>query len=73
MVRYFARHGQNPMVAYVAGNLLLLPLLHLTHTQVLLDKLSVPGWPGFVRGVVFTGMVSAITLYFVKKKWYWKT
>lgn len=73
LVRYFARHGQNPMVAYVAGNLLLLPLLHLTHTQVLLDKLSVPGWPGFVRGVVFTGMVSAITLYFVKKKWYWKT
>ncbi|HMO32606.1 MAG TPA: DUF5009 domain-containing protein [Lacibacter sp.] len=70
---YFALNGKNPMVAYVAGNLLLLPLLQLTHTKFILDSMTQNAWMGFLRGVLFTGIVSLITIFFVKRKWFWKT
>ena len=70
---YFALNGKNPMVAYVAGNLLLLPLLQLTATKQYLDMLNGNAWLGFLKGVIFTGIVSLITLFFVKRKWFWKT
>lgn len=73
LVYYFSANGKNPMVAYVAGNLLLLPLLHLTHTKQYLDMLQSNAWMGFLKGIIFTGIVSVITLFFVKRKWYWKT
>lgn len=73
VVQYFSINGRNPMVAYVAGNLLLLPLLQLTHTKPYLDMLNTNAWMGFLRGIVFTGLVSLITIFFVKRKWFWKT
>lgn len=71
--RYFALNGKNPMVAYVAGNLLLLPLLQLTGTKAYLDMLNGSAWTGFLRGIIFTGIVSLITILFVKRNWFWKT
>jgi len=73
VVQYFSINGKNPMVAYVAGNLLLLPLLQLTHTKSYLDMLNTNAWMGFLRGIVFTALVSLITIFFVKRKWFWKT
>lgn len=73
VVQFFSINGKNPMVAYVAGNLLLLPLLQLTHTKPYLDMLNTNAWMGFLRGIVFTGLVSFITIFFVKRKWFWKT
>lgn len=72
IVHYLGINGRNPMVAYVAGNLLLIPLLHLMGGMEYLDKLS-GSWTGFLRGVIFTGIVSLITVFFVQRKWFWKT
>ena len=73
ITNYLSLNGRNPMVAYVAGNLLLLPLLHLTGAIKLFDSMNANAWVGFLRGVLFTGIVSLITLFFTKKKWFWKT
>ena len=73
MIGYLAINGRNPMVAYVAGNLLLLPLLKLTGAIDLLSAMEHNVWLGVLRGLLFTGIVSLITIFFVRRKWYWKT
>ncbi len=72
-IAYLAKNGRNPMVAYVAGNLLLLPLLHLTGAIRLLGAMESNVWLGVARGLLFTGIVSLITIFFVNRKWFWKT
>ena len=73
MIDYMGKNGKNPMVAYVAGNLLLLPLLRITGgMQVYLAMLQKP-WTGVLDGLLFTGIVSVITVWFVRKGWLWKT
>lgn len=71
--RYLSLNGQNPMVAYVTGNLLLLPLLQLTHTKQYWDAMNQNFFMGLMKGMLFTGVVSLITVFFVKRKWFWKT
>ncbi len=47
------------MVAYVAGNLLLLPLLHLTGAiSLVYGDAAQPCATGFLSGILFTGIVS---------------
>ncbi len=70
---YLSLNGRNPMVAYIAGGLLLRPILHLTTANLLLDKLNVNPALGFLKGVLFTGIVSIITILFTKKRWFWKS
>lgn len=70
---YLSLNGRNPMVAYVAGNLLLTPVLHLTGAVRFFDSLNGNAWTGFLKGVLFTGIVSLITVFFTKRKWFWKT
>ncbi|MFD1772244.1 DUF5009 domain-containing protein [Sphingobacterium suaedae] len=66
--------GRNPMVAYTAGNLFVIPVLALTGTQVYLDQLTAWGpWMGFMRGVLFTTVVAGITVFTAKKGLFWKT
>jgi hypothetical protein len=73
VITFLGNNGKNPMVAYTAGNLLLIPLLKLTGAEVYLD--SVAGLPagGLIRGLIFTGVVSLITLYCTRAKLFWKT
>jgi predicted acyltransferase len=73
IIEYLSLNGRNPMVAYVAGSLLLLPLLNLTGGIRVLESMNTDPWTGFLRGVLFTGIVSLITIYFTQKKWFWKT
>lgn len=72
-VNYLSLNGRNPMVAYVAGNLLLMPVLHLTGAIKVFDAMNSNAWMGFLKGVLFTGIVSLVTLFFTKRKWFWKT
>lgn len=73
VITYLGNNGKNPMVAYTAGNLLLIPLLKLSGAEVYLE--SVAGLPagGLIRGLIFTGIVSLITLYCTRAKLFWKT
>jgi predicted acyltransferase len=73
VARYLSLNGKNPMVAYVAGNLVVLPLLALTQTRHYWDAMNQNFFMGFMKGLVFTAVVSVITILFVNKKWFWKT
>jgi predicted acyltransferase len=70
---YLSLNGRNPMVAYIAGNLLLQPILHLSNANLLFDMMNVNPILGFLKGVLFTGIVSIITILFTKKGWFWKS
>ncbi len=70
---YLSLIGRNPMLAYVAGSLLLMPILQLTGLHSIFDNMNSGVWPGFLKGVIFTGIVSLITIFCTKKGWFWKT
>ena len=70
---FLSLNGRNPMVAYITGNLLLQPILHLTGANSLFESMNVNPILGFLKGVLFTGIVSLITILFTKKGWFWKT
>lgn len=71
--QHLSLNGRNPMVAYVAGNLLLTPVLHLTGAITIFEAMNGNAWAGFLKGVIFTAIVSLVTIFFTKKKWFWKT
>jgi ATP/ADP translocase len=70
---WFAGLGKNPLVAYVAGSLLILPLLSISGLRLHWDSWVSTPWQGFLKGVIFTAMVSAITLFFNRKNWIWRS
>ena len=72
-LHYLQQIGTNPMVAYVAGSLVLLPLLSLTGLKYYWDSMHQNWVMGLLKGVTFTAAVALITLLFVRFKWYWKT
>jgi predicted acyltransferase len=72
-VSFLSIQGQNPMVAYVAGSLLLLPLMTITGIKPYWDSMNQNAWMGFAKGVIFTGLVALITYLFVKRRWFWRT
>ena len=71
--KYLSLNGRNPMVAYVAGSLLIIPLLHIANAITLLDSMNGNAMWGVLKGVVFVGLVSFVTIIFTQKKWFWKT
>jgi hypothetical protein len=73
VVNYLSLNGQNPMVAYVTGNLLLIPLLSISGGMGAFTAMETNVWLGVLRGILFTGVVSLITIFFTKRGWLWKT
>jgi predicted acyltransferase len=71
--KFMAKVGKNPMIAYTAGNLFLLPLLRISHLETTLNLLNENVFGGFVRGLIFTSIVSIIALIFTNKRVFWKT
>lgn len=57
-----AEIGRNPLLAYVAGSLLLLPPLQLTGLHAAWSGLNAGPVGALVKGLVFTGAVAALTL-----------
>ena len=71
--KFMSKVGQNPMIAYTAGNLFLMPLLRISNTEVAFNLLNQTAWGGFARGVIFTGIVALIAFLFTKIRIFWKT
>ncbi len=65
--------GQNPMIAYVTGGMLLLPLLGITGLQGWYNEAFSGAWLGFLRGILFTGVVVVITQWFTKRRIFWRS
>jgi predicted acyltransferase len=72
-INFLANIGKNPMVAYVSGSLLITPILHLSGLNYYFNLLNANAFSGFLKGIIYTGLVALITLFFVKKKYFWKT
>lgn len=72
--RYIIESGQNPMVAYVAGTFVVLPLLIFSQLMPFINQLhEVTPWFGLFKGLIITSGTVAITVFTVRKKWFWKT
>lgn len=72
--RYISEIGQNPMLAYVAGTFLVVPFLALIGLLPQINKLyEISPWMGIVKGLIITGSMIAVTVFTVRRKWFWKT
>lgn len=65
--------GQNPMVAYVACDLVVYPLLNITGGVALLWPLYGLPWLGALHGVILTTVTVLITMLSTRLKWFWRT
>ena len=65
--------GKNPMIAYVATNLVVMPILNLIGIASLLDFFQQNAWLGFISGIIITMLASSIAIGFTKLKWFWRT
>lgn len=73
LLAYLAEHGRNPLLAYVAGALLVLPLLRLTGLHEAWSGLQGHAALGLLKGLVFTAAVSLLTLCCNRRGWVWKS
>lgn len=71
--RFLVMSGQNPMIAYVVGDLFIMPLANILGFTSLLSYSSQNSWFGFLQGVILTGLSVLITMFFTKIKWFWRT
>ena len=69
---FLAAQGRNPLLAYVAGSLVLLPLLRLSGLHAHWAALNWHWSVGTFKGLVFTGLVAVFTWWLTKRGWIWK-
>ena len=72
-MRFLVMPGQNPMMAYVVGDLLIMPLVNLLGIASLLVYFNENAWMGFLRGVVLTTLSVLITMFFTRIKCFCRT
>ncbi|MEE4176688.1 MAG: DUF5009 domain-containing protein [Bacteroides sp.] len=66
--------GKNPMLAYVLVAYLILPVLGALQLQNPLDHMhEIWKWAGVFRGLLLTTIMIFVTVFFVRKKLFWKT
>ena len=71
--RFLVMSGQNPMIAYVVGDLLIMPLANILGIASLLSYFQQNAWLGFLQGAILTSLAILVTMFFTKIKWFWRT
>ncbi|QBN17397.1 DUF5009 domain-containing protein [Flavobacterium nackdongense] len=71
--KFLVLAGQNPMIAYVATALVVMPILTLLRLTNYFDVFKTGAFMGFLQGVLLTTLAIIITMYFSKIKWFWRT
>ncbi|MBC7919387.1 MAG: DUF5009 domain-containing protein [Rhodoferax sp.] len=71
-IEFLAYQGRNPLLAYVAGGLLVMPLMRLTELYPLWAGLDWHWTVGTLKGLLFTALVGAVTWWTVRRGWLWK-
>jgi predicted acyltransferase len=69
----FTASGQNPMIAYVAGALLITPLLKLTGSSTWLDALHHNAFESLLKGLLFTGLVLGVAALCTRLRIRWRS
>lgn len=72
-LRLLSSNGQNPMIAYISASNLVQPVLALTGLHLLLNRLLVNPWLGFLKGVIVTLLAALATSLFTRHKIYWRS
>jgi hypothetical protein len=65
--------GQNPMIAYVATALVVMPILKLLTLTNYFDIFKEGPFMGFLQGAILTTLSILITMFFSKVKLFWRT
>lgn len=65
--------GANPMLAYVATSVLVMPIFNLLKITPLLDSMVTGPWTGFIRGIIVTLCSASVAALFSRHKLYWKS
>ena len=71
--KFLVLAGQNPMIAYVATALVVMPVLSILSVTEHFDVFSHSAFMGFLKGVILTTLAIVITMVFSKLKWFWRT
>ena len=71
--KFLVLAGQNPMIAYVATALVVMPILTLLSLTNYFEVFKTGAFMGFLQGVLLTTLAIIITMYFSKIKWFWRT
>lgn len=72
--KFLVMSGQNPMIAYVAGDLLIMPILGLIGIATpMLDFFKQNVALGVLQGIFLTSLSVLVTMFFTKIKWFWRT
>ena len=71
--RFLTMSGQNPMVAYVASDLCIIPLLQLTGIWPFFAIFAASPWLGFLHGVILTSLAVLVTMLFTRLGCLWRT
>ena len=71
----FALSGKNPMIAYVAAQLFIMPVLNLCHIgdAYTLSFFEQTPFLGFLHGFIVTSLAILTAAMFTKIKWFWRT
>jgi hypothetical protein len=72
-VSLLVQSGQNPMIAYICGATVVLPVMALCGIDGLIAAIPPAPWVGLAKGVFITVMVALLTGFFTKKKLFWRT
>lgn len=70
---FLVMSGQNPMIAYVACDLLIYPLFNLLGIMSVLSVFASNPWLGLLQGILLTSLALLVTMFFTRIKWFWKT
>ena len=70
---FLVMSGQNPMVAYVACDLLIYPILSICGLMSHIGFFATSPWLGFLQGVILTSLALLVTMFFTRIKWVWRT
>lgn len=71
--KFLVLTGQNPMIAYVATSMVIMPVLTILTITNYFDAFNENAFMGFLRGLILTILAILITIFFSRKKWFWRT
>lgn len=71
--KFLVMAGQNPMIAYVATSMLVMPILFITHISDYFSIFNNGAYMGFLRGLILTSLAVMVTMFFTRIKWFWRT
>ncbi len=71
----FALSGKNPMIAYVAAQFFVMPVLNLIHIgdNYTLSFFEQSPFLGFLHGFIVTSLAILTASFFTRIKWFWRT